>query len=92
MNWEYRVVKKVNKIPILLKKNNPTMGDLDIFYEIHDVYYDENSDIVHIGRKSVLMGDDVEELQWNLERMIEACKKPVIDYNTEEVKRHSPPG
>jgi hypothetical protein len=30
------------------------------------------------------MGDDVESLQWSLERMMEACKKPVIDYNTGE--------
>jgi hypothetical protein len=30
------------------------------------------------------MGDDVESLQWSLERMMEACSKPVIDYNTGE--------
>ena len=87
MSWGYRVIKKANKIPVHLKKNNPSVGDFDIFYEIHDVYYDENSDIVNIGRVSVPMSDGVEGLQWNLERMMEACKKPVIDYNTgEEVK------
>ena len=84
MSWEYRVVKKVNKIPVFLKKNNPDVGDFDILYEIHDVYLDENLDIVHIGRLSFPMGDDVESLQWSLERMMEACKKPVIDYNTGE--------
>jgi hypothetical protein len=84
MSWNYRVVKKVNKIPILLKKNNPSMDDFDITYEIHDVYYDESLDIVNIGRISFPMGDDVESLQWSLERMMEACKKPVIDYNTGE--------
>ena len=84
MSWNYRVVKKVNKIPINLKKNNPSMDDFDITYEIHDVYYDESLDIVNIGRISFPMGDDVESLQWSLERMIEACSKPVIDYNTGE--------
>jgi hypothetical protein len=75
MAWNYRVVKKVTKIPL---------GETDITYEIHDVYYDENLDIVNIGRVSFPMGDDVESLQWSLERMMEACKKPVIDYNTGE--------
>jgi hypothetical protein len=75
MSWNYRVVKKVTKIPL---------GETDISYEIHDVYLDESLDIVNIGRLSFPMGDDVESLQWSLERMMEACKKPVIDYNTGE--------
>lgn len=75
MSWNYRVVKKVTKIPL---------GETDITYEIHDVYLDENLDIVNIGRLSFPMGDDIESLQWSLERMIEACKKPIIDYNTGE--------
>jgi hypothetical protein len=75
MAWNYRVVKKITKIPL---------GETDITYEIHNVYLDENLDIVNIGRLSFPMGDDVESLQWSLERMIEACKKPVIDYNTGE--------
>jgi hypothetical protein len=76
MAWNYRVVKKITKTPL---------GETDITYEIHDVYLvDENLDIVYVGRLSFPMGDDVESLQWSLERMIEACKKPVIDYNTGE--------
>jgi hypothetical protein len=84
MSWEYRVVKKVNKIPVFLKKNNPDVGDFDILYEIHDVYYDKNLDKPSIGRISLPLSDTVEGLQWHLEKMIEACKKPVIDYNTGE--------
>jgi hypothetical protein len=75
MSWEYRVVQKVTKIPL---------GETDITYEIHDVYLDESLDIVNIGRLSFPMGDDVESLQWSLERMMEACSKPVIDYKTGE--------
>jgi hypothetical protein len=75
MSWNYRVVKKVTKIPL---------GETDTTYEIHDVYYDESLDIVNIGRLSFPRGDDVESLQWSLERMMEACSKPVIDYNTGE--------
>jgi hypothetical protein len=75
MSWNYRVVKKVTKIPL---------GETDISYEIHDVYYDKYLDKPSIGRLSFPMGDDVESLQWSLERMLEACKKPILDYNTGE--------
>ena len=75
MAWNYRVVKKITKTPL---------GETDITYEIHDVYLNESLDIVGIGRLSLPVGDDVESLQWSLERMIEACKKPVIDYNAVE--------
>jgi hypothetical protein len=75
MAWNYRVVKKVTKIPL---------GETDISYEIHDVYLDENLDIVYVGRLSFPVSDNVQSLQWSLERMTEACSKPVIDYNTGE--------
>jgi hypothetical protein len=75
MPWNYRVVKKVTKIPL---------GETDITYEVHDVYYDENLDIVNIGKISFPMSDDVDGLKWILKKMLEACKKPVIDYNTGE--------
>jgi hypothetical protein len=76
MSWSYRVVKYVTKIPL---------GDTDISYAIHEVYTDENEDIVNISEKpSYVIGDDTESLKWQLERMMEACKRPVIDYNTGE--------
>jgi hypothetical protein len=76
VSWNYRVVKAVTKIPL---------GDTDISYGIHEIYYDENGDIVNISESLAHpISDDLEGLQWNLERMMEACKKPVIDYNTGE--------
>jgi hypothetical protein len=76
MSWSYRVIKRVTKIPL---------GDIDISYGIHEVYYDSNGDIVNISEKpSYVISDDTEGLKWQLERMILACKKPVIDYNTGE--------
>jgi hypothetical protein len=84
MSWNYRVVKNINKIPELLRKSFPNGGEFDIFYTINDVYYDDNGDIVNIGRKSPVMGEDIEELKWSLQKMLEACDKPVIDYNTGE--------
>jgi hypothetical protein len=76
MSWQYRVVKYVTKIPL---------GDTDISYAIHSVYMDENEDIVNISeRPQYPMSDDLEGLKWTLSKMLEACKKPVIDYNTGE--------
>ncbi len=75
MAWNYRVVKKVTKIPL---------GETDITYEIHDVYYDKNLDNPSIGKISLPLSDDAEGLRWTLEKKLEACKKPVIDYNTGE--------
>ena len=76
MSWSYRVVKTVTKIPL---------GETDISYSIHTVYTDENNDIVNISEKPAYpIGDDTESLTWQLQRMMESCKKPVIDYNTGE--------
>jgi hypothetical protein len=84
MSWNYRVIRTVNKIPELLRKNNPDVGEFDIFYTIHDVYYDDNKDITNIGRESPVIGDDIDELKWVLQKMLEACDKPSVDYNTGE--------
>ncbi len=76
MAWSYRVIKTVTKIPL---------GNIDISYGIHEVYYDENGDIVNISESLAHpLSDDLEGLKWSLERMMEACNKPVIDYNTGE--------
>lgn len=76
MSWSYRVVKCVTKIPL---------GDTDISYSIHTVYTDENGDIVNISENPTYpINDDLEGLQWTLEKMLGACKKPVLDYNTGE--------
>ena len=77
MSWSYRVVKQVTKIPL---------GYTDISYGIHTVYTDENGDIVNISEKpSYPISDDMDGLKWNLESMMLAVDKPIIDYNTGEV-------
>ena len=76
MSWNYRVVKTVTKIPL---------GDMDISYGIHEVYYDSNGTIINISESLAHpISDDLEGLKRNLKEMMEACNKPVIDYNTGE--------
>ena len=64
MSWNYRVVKD---------------GE---FYSIHEAYYNKGNDKARsITETSVLpVGEDVKELRWILERMLEALDKPVLDY------------
>ena len=50
----------------------------DGLYSIHDVYYDENLEIMNVGRESPVVGEDIEDLKWTLQKMLEACDKPVI--------------
>jgi len=76
MSWSYRVVKYVTKIPL---------GNIDISYGIHEIYYDKNGDIVNISENpTYAISDDLEGLKNVLSKMIESCNKPVIDYHTGE--------
>ena len=50
----------------------------DGLYSIHDVYYDENLEIMNVGRESPVVGEDIEELKWALQKMLAACDKPII--------------
>lgn len=75
MSWSYRVVKTVTKIPL---------GNIDISYGIHEIFYDENNDVVSISEKAYAISDDIEGLKWNLQKMVECCDKPILDYHTGE--------
>ena len=56
--------------------------DYGEFYSIHEAYYNKGNDKARsITETSVLpVGEDVKELRWILERMLEALDKPVLDY------------
>jgi hypothetical protein len=63
--WNYRVLQK--------------RGDGEVFYQIHEVYYDEE------GRPRAatvdppgVHGDSLEDLEWSLEQMKLALTKPVL--------------
>jgi predicted RNase H-like HicB family nuclease len=66
MPWNFRVVKK--------------KGDLG--YGIHEVFYKDNGDIEAVTQDPVEpLGETFEELKKDLQRMLDACKKEVIDYD-----------
>lgn len=67
MTWNYRVVRH-------------TMDDGVKYYQIHEVYYDEDGKVIGMTEKGIApFGDTTTELQLELNRMIECMAKPVLD-------------
>jgi hypothetical protein len=49
------------------------------FYEIHEVYYNDNNEIAGMTKYAVgVSGETVEDIKQTLERMMSACNKEVI--------------
>jgi hypothetical protein len=72
--WDYRVVK-----------NQDANG---VYYGITRVYVDESEDDSHIDDGiSCPIANDFDSLVEQLEEMLGACKRPVIDYNTGEEEK-----
>lgn len=76
MSWNYRVSKRIHK--------HPYLHDPEILFEIREVYYDEDGGIRGIGETSDIIGHSLQEVKDTLQKMMECCDKPLIDYNTGE--------
>ena len=67
MSWDYRVVRRM-------------IGGMDTF-QIHEVYYREDGAIHTFTEDPVGgFGESLEELKQDLQWMLEACDKEVLDY------------
>lgn len=67
MGWNHRLVKMED-------------GD-DSFYQIHEVYYDENDKVQGYTKNGVTVGgSSVEGVRWVLKKMLEALDKDILDY------------
>ena len=72
--WDFRVVK-----------NKDVNG---VYYGITRVYIDESEDASHIDEGiSCPVANNFDDLVKQLEEMLEACKRPAIDYNTGEEEK-----
>ena len=77
-HWNYRILATV-------------IDDLDIQdvrFTIHEVHYDDNNEPVGFTENSIIPvafisepSDPIESIDWQLEAMKLALKKPVLDYN-----------
>jgi hypothetical protein len=53
---------------------------------IHEVYYGEEDKFCTVNPIAVA-GPNVEELKWQLERMLESLNKPILNYETLEEEK-----
>lgn len=65
--WNYRVVRSRSEL------------ENEYYYSIREVYYNDKNEIVGISSESQKpIGNSLEELQVNIERMLKACEKDVL--------------
>lgn len=76
MSWNHRVTKRIH--------NHKYLHEPETLFEIREVFYDENGDITAIAETPDIISDSVDGLKWTLNKMLESCEKPIIDYNTGE--------
>jgi hypothetical protein len=70
MTWNHRVVKR-------------TFND-EVFYGIHEVYYDDDGTINGCTMEPVAIQEEsVEDLEVTLTRMLQCAVKPVLDFDTD---------
>ena len=76
MSWNHRTFKSIY--------NYEYSNEPETLFEIREVFYDENGDISNIAETPDVIADSLEGLKWTLNKMLESCDKPIIDYNTGE--------
>ena len=76
MSWNYRIIKK--KKPTEYKED---------YYRIHEVYYDENDNIMFWSEDSIdPHGLNLDELKYDLDLMYKAFDKPVLYIENDKLK------
>lgn len=85
MSWNYRLVKRTSKHDI--------NEAVDVTFSVHSAYYHNEHETVPYmisAEPATLIGETVEELRADLDRMTQAFAKPMIDYETFDRKPVAP--
>ena len=65
MSWNYRILAHED-------------GD-DLFFQIHEVYYDEEGKVNGYTENGVIVGaESIEGINWVLDKMKECANKPIL--------------
>ena len=81
MSWNYRIVTSTVKVEGFPKK---------VRYEIREVYYDDDLEPIDVAeRPARVMGEDVKQIKWVLDKMIKALDKDVIEETEAELIKES---
>ena len=68
--WNHRIVQKEIRVKGKVEET---------YYEVHEAHYNSNGELCAITEGAVPpVGETVEELEEELQRMIAACKKPIL--------------
>ena len=70
MSWNYRVMRHE------IKGSNPT----EYWFGIHEVYTDANGKESWTEDNVTPLGETLDGLRWTLERMLDATRKTVVEY------------
>lgn len=76
MSWNHRVFKRIH--------NHKYLPEPEELYEIREVFYDANGDISAISETPDVIAHSLDDLKWTLNKMLESCDQPIIDYNSGE--------
>jgi hypothetical protein len=79
MSWNYRVVKRLCDVP-------GGKGKREFEFGIHEVYYNSAGDICVMSENSIAPGgENFNEIRSELNHMLSAFGKPVLDYHAIEL-------
>lgn len=77
-HWNHRAI---------IERHTHPDGTVETQIAIHEVYYDDESQIVGWAKSAAsASADDLDGLRITLERMLEALGKPVLDPETVELR------
>ena len=75
MSWNYRVIKRYQDVRY-------GQGKKDWYYGVHEVYYNKNGEITSISENSIRpIANEFEGLRGEVNKMLSAFGKPVLDYD-----------
>ena len=79
--WNYRIIKHIERNK-LHEKNKEVIPEFYVWYNLHEVFYGEDDGICCISSDPInAHGETVEELRSDIDMMLIAFEKPVLDYN-----------
>jgi len=77
MSWDYRVLRKYERAG----------GKTFVFYEIHEVYYDDKGKVASITEDAVApYGENISELMIEMSMFLDAFTKPILDFELVDKK------
>ena len=70
MSWNHRVIRHVDD-----------KDEGEEWFSIHEVYYNDDLEPTSCTKDAIApLQEEMKDLKWELEKMLECLEKPIIDY------------